>query len=270
MRVQALSRYDIGPALALTGQRPYAHCLLTSLLERAAISELVGVFDGDELRAVSSVSGNCVPTDLDAESARALADHLADTGRRVASIVGRQPDVMLLWDALAGRWGSPRDVRLAQPLMVCTGDPLITPDPLVRRSHAADFDRVLPACVEMFTAEVGVSPLAGGMEAAYRRRVAGTIEAGKSFIRTDGLGVVFKAEVGAVSHAAAQIQGVWVRPDQRGLGLAAPAMAAVVGFLQRSFAPAVELYVNDFNTAARRTYERVGFEQVDTFRTVFF
>jgi predicted GNAT family acetyltransferase len=30
------------------------------------------------------------------------------------------------------------------------------------------------------------------------------------------------------------------------------------------------LYVNDYNTKARATYERVGFEQVGTFATVLF
>jgi len=32
----------------------------------------------------------------------------------------------------------------------------------------------------------------------------------------------------------------------------------------------VSLYVNDFNVAARRAYERVGFREVDTFMSVLF
>ena len=32
----------------------------------------------------------------------------------------------------------------------------------------------------------------------------------------------------------------------------------------------MSLYVNDYNTAARRVYERCGFEQVGMFATVLF
>ena len=40
--------------------------------------------------------------------------------------------------------------------------------------------------------------------------------------------MIFKAEVGAATPQACQVQGVWVRPEFRGQGLAAPGMAAVV------------------------------------------
>jgi predicted GNAT family acetyltransferase len=47
-------------------------------------------------------------------------------------------------------------------------------------------------------------------------------------------------------------------------------MAAVVEAARRDIAPIVSLYVNDFNVAARRSYERVGFREVGTFASVLF
>jgi predicted GNAT family acetyltransferase len=47
-------------------------------------------------------------------------------------------------------------------------------------------------------------------------------------------------------------------------------MATVVRLIRRTIAPVVSLYVNDFNTPARRAYERVGFTQVGTFTSVLF
>ena len=47
-------------------------------------------------------------------------------------------------------------------------------------------------------------------------------------------------------------------------------MAAVVRDALRRVAPTVSLYVNDFNTPARRAYARTGFRQVGTFATVLF
>jgi predicted GNAT family acetyltransferase len=82
--------------------------------------------------------------------------------------------------------------------------------------------------------------------------------------------VVFKAEVGAATSAACQVQGVWVHPTLRGHGVGTAGMAAVVRGAQESIAPVVSLYVNDFNIAARRSYERVGFREVGTFASVLF
>ena len=47
-------------------------------------------------------------------------------------------------------------------------------------------------------------------------------------------------------------------------------MATVVAEAQRTIAPVVSLYVNDFNTPARAAYTRTGFTQVDTFMSVLF
>jgi predicted GNAT family acetyltransferase len=82
--------------------------------------------------------------------------------------------------------------------------------------------------------------------------------------------VIFKAEIGVVADGVAQIQGVWVDPSHRGQHLSEPAMAAVVTYSQKHFAPLVSLYVNDFNHAALASYRRVGFEQVGEFATVLF
>ena len=67
----------------------------------------------------------------------------------------------------------------------------------------------------------------------------------------------------------AQIQGVWVRPDLRRRGLATTAMTAVLGYALE-LAPSVSLYVNDYNLAGRRLYDRLGMRQVSTLSTVLF
>ncbi|HEY0533252.1 MAG TPA: GNAT family N-acetyltransferase, partial [Actinoplanes sp.] len=46
--------------------------------------------------------------------------------------------------------------------------------------------------------------------------------------------------------------------------------AAVVHDALRRVAPSVSLYVNDYNTAARRVYAKCGFVSAGSFATVLF
>ncbi len=117
-----------------------------------------------------------------------------------------------------------------------------------------ELDILWPACVAMFTEEVGVSPTIGDGGASYRARLVQLIRGGRAFARIEDGKVIFKAEIGAVTPQACQVQGVWVRPECRGQGLAAPGMAAVVVEAARSIAPLVSLYVNDYNQPARAAY----------------
>jgi uncharacterized protein len=133
-----------------------------------------------------------------------------------------------------------------------------------------DLAEVYPACVAMYTEEVGVSPEAGGGAELYRTRVSQLISRGWSFAAFDHGRLVFKAEVACATPSAAQVQGVWVPPDRRGEGIGMRGMAAVVELVRREIAPVVALYVNGYNLPARRVYERVGFRQTATFATVMF
>jgi uncharacterized protein len=47
-------------------------------------------------------------------------------------------------------------------------------------------------------------------------------------------------------------------------------MAAVLRYALADVAPVASLYVNDFNTPARRTYLRVGFQETGAFMSVLF
>uniref|UniRef100_UPI0015F0EBED GNAT family N-acetyltransferase n=1 Tax=Streptomyces phytophilus TaxID=722715 RepID=UPI0015F0EBED len=168
-------------------------------------------------------------------------------------------------------WGPAREVRARQPLMVTASMPAdVEPDPLVRRIRKDEMDLIMPACVAMFTEEVGISPLAGDGGLLYQARVAELVGGGRSFARVEDGEVVFKAEIGAATAHACQIQGVWVAPGHRGRGLSETGLAAVLRYALREVAPMVSLYVNDFNTVARAAYRRVGFREVGAFMSVLF
>jgi predicted GNAT family acetyltransferase len=211
-----------------------------------------------------------VPVNATAEAIEAFTARALRQGRRCSTIVGPAAAVAELWRGLSDDWPRPRELRWNQPHLEVSRPPLVSPDPLVRRTTPSDLQALYPACVAMYAEEVGVSPEEGGGAELYRARVAQLIGKGWSFARIENGRVVFKAEVAAASPWACQVQGVWVAPERRGEGLGSIGMAAVVATALRDIAPVVALYVNDHNTAARRTYATVGFEQTDTFATIMF
>jgi predicted GNAT family acetyltransferase len=275
--LRVLTLADLPAALRVAERDPVANVFVLSRLLGGGLSptrggaEVWGYSVDGALRSLLYVGANVVPVQADAAAVEAFAARATRSVRRCSSIVGPADAVLPLWERVAPVWGPAREVRRSQPLMsVAAPDPAIAPDPAVRAVARGQLDVVMPACVAMFTEEVGVSPLGGDGGLLYRCRIAELVESGRAFARIEDDAVLFKAEIGAATSAVCQVQGVWVEPTRRGQGLAAPGVAAVVDLARAHVAPTVSLYVNDFNTAALATYRRVGFRQVGTFASVLF
>ncbi|WP_435242614.1 GNAT family N-acetyltransferase [Streptomyces cucumeris] len=268
---------ELEAALAVLDRDPVSNAFVAARVQVAGLDpwrlggEMWGWYTGGRLESLCYAGANLVPICATPEAVRGFAERARRAGRRCSSIVGPADTTAELWSLLEPSWGPAREVRSHQPLMVTTSMPAdIPPDPLVRRIRKDELDVIMPACVAMFTEEVGVSPLAGDGGLLYQARVAELVTAGRSFARVENGRVVFKAEIGAATPHACQVQGVWVAPEYRGRGLSETGMAAVLHYALNEIAPVVSLYVNDFNTAARAAYRRVGFQEVGAFMSVLF
>jgi predicted GNAT family acetyltransferase len=274
--IRLLDERDRGAVLAICDRDPVANVFVSSRVRAHGLepgrlgAQMWGHAPGGQLESLCYSGANLVPVAATADAVAAFADRALRQGRRCSSVVGPAGDIQALWALLRPQWGPAREIRPVQPVMVISGPPLVPPDPLVRQVLPDEIDIMWPACVAMFTEEVGVSPLTGDGGASYRARLEQLIRAGRAYARIEAGRVIFKAEVGAVTPQACQIQGVWVRPEYRGQGLAAPGMAAVALDAARSFAPLVTLYVNEFNQPARAAYRRAGFTEVGRFMSVLF
>ena len=233
----------------------------------------------------------------DAGEIRALAEHCRPRLSRHGSVCGPARDVAAVWGALSEQGVRARQERWKQPVLAAPGaaeglggghrprhPSLSWVGQAVRRAHPNETEMVLPASVDMFIGELGYDPTTDGP--GYRRHVGWLIEQGRSYVvLDDGAGgpvkpgspraVAFKADVGALWHSptggVAQLTGVWTRPDLRGRGVGAAALAGVVDAVRRDHVGAdgvVSLYVNDYNTPAMALYRSLGFEQVSLFATV--
>ncbi|MDR7253624.1 putative GNAT family acetyltransferase [Nocardioides sp. BE266] len=277
-QVRVLGPADRDQFIALAEQDPVVNVFadyrarLTNLDERWLGGQVWGRFVGEDLVAGCHLGANLVPVQCTPDDVDAFADVALRRRSTVGTIVGPYDVVAALWETLESRWQRPREFRARQPHLEMRHVPELPVDAGVRLTTPRDLELLYPACVAMYTEEVGVSPEsdAGGGD-LYRARVQQLIGRGWSMASFDDHGVVFKAEVACVTPYAAQVQGVWVRPDRRGQGLAAAGMAAVVAHVIGSgMAPVVSLYVNEWNAPARATYARVGFEQTATFATLMF
>lgn len=268
---------DRAAALAICDADPVANVFVASRIRALGVdpgrlgAQIWG-FAGEDgrLSSLCYSGANLVPVQATQPAIAAFAERALRQGRRCSSVVGPAPVVSELWSYLSPRWGPAREIRAVQPLMVIDGPPWVGADPAVRRVRPAELDILMPACIAMFTEEVGISPLNGDGGIAYRARVTELIRSGRAFARIEDGRVIFKAEIGAATPQACQVQGVWVRPELRGRGIAAPGMAAVVNMARETIAPVVSLYVNDFNAAGRATYRRAGFTEAGAFMSVLF
>ncbi len=273
---------DLAEAAALCAKDPVASVLAAQRIEAARATgarrsgpNVWGARRDGALVGFCWAGANLVPVcaPQDDEALDVLAGIALRQGRRCSSIVGEASLVLGLWLRLEQAWGPAREVRAEQPSMVLDHPSEIAPDPAVRRGEVEDLPLLLPACVAMFTEEVGYSPVEGG-GGSYEARVRSLVASGRSFVRIDdgpdGPEVLFKAELGAVTREVAQVQGVWVPPGRRGQGLATAGMSAVVQATLRDTAPLVSLYVNSYNVAALAAYRRVGFREAGEYATVLF
>ncbi|WP_349361731.1 GNAT family N-acetyltransferase [Paenarthrobacter sp. PH39-S1] len=275
--VRALVHQDTDALGRLVGLDPVANVFMASQLETAGSAVpaglgtvVLGYFEDDgALTGACWIGANVVPVQATAVQARFFGQWLASSQRNIASIFGPAEAVLGIYAELECAGAKAAEIRADQPLLVMAAEPGLAGEPGLVPSREEDFAAILPAAAAMFEEEVGYSPFLGGEE-HYRRRIAALIRQGYSLSHLNGNGeVIFKADLGAVSSAATQIQGVWLNPEYRGRGLSAGYMAAVVRLAQ-CHAPLATLYVNDYNVRARATYERVGFRQVGTFATVLF
>lgn len=274
---RALNPSDLDEALEVLRREPVNNAFVAARVHNSGLDpwrlggEMWGWYRDGRLESLCYAGANLVPICAGPAAVRAFAERARRQGRRCSSIVGPQGPTAALWNYLEPHWGPAREVRSSQPLMETSSESTqIAPDPYVRRVRKDEMDEIMPACVAMFTEEVGVSPLAGDGGLIYQARVAELVGAGRAFARFEDGEVVFKAEIGAVTPYACQIQGVWVAPERRGQRLSEAGMAAVLRFALTEVAPVVSLYVNDFNVAARASYRRVGFVESGSFMSVLF
>lgn len=271
---KALSTADRDAALDLCARDRARHVFVAARILEArsdsALSGLLGHWDHGVLTSICWSSANVVPVETDDESRADFAERMRRWRGSTASILGPSEEVLDLWRRLEPTWGPARAVRATQPLMTTRTRPSALGtalDERVRPALPSEVDAVVPAAAHMFTHEIGYPPYSGSSR-AYRSAVGALIARGHTYVVVEDGTVIFKADVGSLALGCAQVQGVWLAPHLRGAGRSAALLGSVVEQILAGGVEEVSLYVNDYNTAARALYARLGFTTVGSFTTV--
>jgi predicted GNAT family acetyltransferase len=272
-RFAGFSGHDVLILRDFLGRDELLNLPAISRLEQYGPRDFMGWFVGDQLRSVFQVGASLMPIGTTEQARSDFVDLIGSQGRRCASIVGIRHEVAALWNLLEPKWGPARALRDRQyflSLQRANAYAIGLPELEVRVATLADFEQLLPASIDMFTAELGVSPIQDGGDLAYRTRLASQIEGAQIFVGMHHEQLVFKCEVGASSATAALLQGVWVANSLRNRGIASAALSEVIQQLFRIGHDSVCLYVNDFNAPALATYAKLGFRSEADYMTVLF
>lgn len=274
-RTRVLDQQDHDHVSRILAKDPVTNCFVASRLDVGLLapggqSQLLG-YPAHEPYALLHIGTNLVPVNVDAEARAAFVEELG-RWRSFVAMVGPSDEVLPLWQALVSRWGEryarTRVVRPRQLLMARSFPSVVRRHPDLCRATVDCFDSYFAAAAAMYFEELLEDPLQTN-PIGYRTYVRSLIERERAFAIVEDGEVVFKADLGAMSDKVAQIQGVWVRPDHRGQGLASAGMAGVTDAIVEGGRIA-SLYVNDFNLPAVAAYRRCGYDEVGSFTSILY
>ena len=235
--VRVLDRDDVPAAIRVLSTDPVQNVFVASRvraagLEQASLGCPVWGFERDGvLRALCHAGSNLVPVNAGAEAIDAWTE-FAGPNRMCASIIGPADVAMTLWRQLSERWGPAwsqvREVRAHQPLMTIATDPAIEPDLARTPGHPGALGRLHRGGGQDVHRGDRRLPATPATRRATGSTYASSSPPGGRSGSSTATGCCSRPTSARSPASVCQVQGVWLDPELRGRGLAAPAMAAVV------------------------------------------
>lgn len=137
----------------------------------------------------------------------------------------------------------------------------------LRLATLADLGLVMPVQARMAEDESGVNPMRVD-PVGFRLRCARRIEQGRVWVAVEDNELLFKADIISETPGANYVEGVHVRPDERGQGYGLRCLSQLSRNLLARTA-SVCLLVNDRHVEAQNFYKRAGFKLQGTYETIF-
>jgi RimJ/RimL family protein N-acetyltransferase len=271
--VQRLVRAHERAALEFLAQAPYDNVFLAWLIAHdrsmSTRSALYVYLEGrGQVRGVAFFGRQVVFAAANDAALDAFAD-VAPGYRFERMIVAPRAQVEAYWERVRGWHTPPRRVRESQPVLAVDARTLTVHQGsvAVRRAYPGEWEIVADNSAMMIEHELEYDPRS--MSADFNANVRMMIDRGLWWVGAQDEKICFFCNAGPFSEHTLQLQGIWTPPEYRGRGLATQALGKICAELLQD-APTLSLYVNGFNEAALRLYDRCGFARAGEFATLLF
>jgi ribosomal protein S18 acetylase RimI-like enzyme len=256
-----VKRPRLSQILDFCAEEPIERVFLEDVARRG-LGRFAAVRDGGRLTAICHMGANLVPSGRGAAAFAELA-----SGADARMLVGEERAVTELWEAARDGLPEPLEDRPGQPVYSLEQPPAAGETEL-RPARLDDLDSLVAASAAAYREEVGVDAYARD-PALFEWRTRVQIEEGRSWLWSEGEGILFKAEASAWTERAVQLQQVWVDPGLRGRGYGKRGLADLCRLLLAR-TPVVCLFVRPDNAPAIALYEGIGMRRTIAFRSLIF
>lgn len=206
---------------------------------------------------------------FESRTAAALAAfaRLAQSHTRAHMLLGEQENISQFWQHYSEGGQMPR--VLCRELLYELRWPVAVQQPVkgLRLATLADLELVMPVQAAMAEAESGVNPMQTDA-VGFRLRCARRIEQGRVWVLVENNELMFKAEVISETPEVIYLEGIYVRPEERGQKLGLRCLSQLTRNLLARVA-AICLLVNELNTEAHVFYKNAGFQHECAYETIF-
>lgn len=229
--------------------------------------EFVGYREGKEWLAIAYFSGDISLYAPEARAIRPMAEFALKRAPLIPRIISRKETVDQFWEIFQQ---APYPILFDRRQLVYTLDPADLPAvdvSAIRLATLDDADEVAVLASAMSREEIQMDPLKDH-PVSYHRLIEHRIKLQRYYVLEENGAIKFQVHLNALTPYAGQVTGVYTPPAFRRKGYAQRGMGAFSHHaLQRT--PQLCLFVNDFNTAAIRLYESLGYKQVMEYRAIF-
>jgi ribosomal protein S18 acetylase RimI-like enzyme len=195
-----------------------------------------------------------------------FAEKAAEIQAPAYLVLGPTTQVETFWNYFA-QYG--RETRMARPQFwyVCRRQQLQTPVMQLELAGRENFEEIVATQAELVKEQSGVDPRERDPE-GFRQRVMERIERGRTWVVRENDKVIFKVELISDTESAVYLESIWTHPDYRGRGIATTSLNELLRiFVQMG--KVVAILVEPEEEAARRIYERLGFNIEEDYQARF-
>jgi uncharacterized protein len=137
----------------------------------------------------------------------------------------------------------------------------------LRPATLTDLGHVISAHAALAREEIGINPLEID-PLGFRLRTARRIAQGRVWVLIENDKLIFKADVVSDTPEVSYLEGVYVRPDERGKGYGSRCLMTM-GRVLLSRSVSISLLVNEKNEAGRALYRKAGFQLRSYYNSIF-